>query len=286
MKPSGKPGGFLFLASILLCDLPKGDCMKSKIVVLFVCVLLTACGMGKGSRHAGSEGVSNAAESTALINLLDQGQAREVQMASGLGYRLIAAIHPNVLPELNQIQDESEIGSLRLKFEDRIYQSQYSGAVVPTIRDRTENSKTAVYLLKTQGNTNLLYLAVKSDQLSKLESKTAKIQVKSNPKPYCSRVQIYLNQIEDGLAIPDQQAICNTSGECSAFIEFRLVGMKKAPFIFKAYAPQASFRCIENSVDYQTAETKTNQYQLKLIEVELFQEFAKTKAPLILKITK
>lgn len=280
-KPSGKPGGFLFLALILLSGSPKGDRMKTKVVIFVLCNLLAACGMGKRDGEKVKENV------TGIVQLTNHkaSQYQKIQsFQSDNQYLVLGTVDMASVPEvIRSLPSESEIGTLTVEFEDEIYASKYEGEVRPVFKKRQQEIKTTVLMVKEKTNPSQLYFVVKNNEsANELRVREVPLTVYSSPREYCYRSRFFIKQLVDKIAVLDQVAICNPAGICNILFRYDWPSSHDVPgtYNLNARPVQVANQCLETQIYHEVEETKVNRSMPRVATIKVSEEISKTELKL------
>ncbi len=201
--------------------------MKTKIVILGVCALLSGCG---GSKR----GEGNVHGSINLSNLKVHSYSKAILNVAGEEYYSLGSFDVSELPdEIKKLPPGSEIGTLAVEYQDEVYALEYTGEIKPTVSNRTEETMATVYILKESGSTQMLTLAVKKNENLKLSEISETVSVKHSPKPYCAKARFFLHQVADKVAVLDQLAGCYPNHLCDVNLTVEIPAFRDKKNYFK-----------------------------------------------------
>ncbi len=257
--------------------------MKSKIVILGICTLMSACGAGskRGGMQSTQENVSG---SLYLKNLSPQTYGKVQQLKSGNQYRFLGTFELSSLPEsMRGLSGESEIGTLSVEFEDEKYLDKYSSEVIPVFRKRQQEVKTTVFLLRSDSLSNQFSLAIKNDgNENVLNVQEESVAVKSSPKKYCKQTHFFTKILADGMTVNDQTKTCNPLGFCT--VEIYNGYFKKfdsVEYNLNTHAGLFPNKCDGYEDDYSVTENKLNRSTPMMATIRINGELVKLSTKLI-----
>ena len=254
--------------------------MKSRIIILGICVLLSACGLGKRSENPSAID-ENASENIFITNLKTQNYGKIQQIKSGNRFYFLGKFDASSLPSaIRGLPTESEIGTLSLEFEDEIYTDKYDGEVRSVFIKREQEIKATVYVIKDNDSPNQITFAIKDDDLAKqVRVHEESLTVKSSPKEYCYRTHFYIKQLVDKIAVLDQDALCNPSGICAISVRMDWPSSRDVPgtYNLNERPVQVVNSCLDTQTYYSVTETRINRSIPKVAVVNLNSSFLNTK---------
>jgi len=265
--------------------------MKTKMIVTGLCLCLSACGNNRSAPVVQESKTASPVIPVVqaipavpaisygnldLKNLSPQSYNQARLSFAGAKYYDLGTFDVGQLPTaLMALDSGTQIGTLTTVNQDETYSSQYESLVEPVYSERMFDTKRPVYLIKNSKNTSQVILALEDDgQSGSIKVDELPIEIKSSPREYCSRIQVYETHITNSqCGYPTQVASCDADGNCNALVH---CGEQSNSNVSHSLSiGYARHSCLGNDIHYDVTETKTNRSTPKSAIVQVSSDYSK-----------